>query len=99
MKWRWDQGRLEYFNYSSIRSIANVLLSLEGIDMEKGGEDILRTHLELETGLPFLPKSYAVWRNYARVFQCAMLATKIDGRLFVTDLCRKLKQPPSVFSS
>ena len=99
MKWRWDQGRLEYFNYSNIRSMANVLLSLEGIDMEKGGEDILRTRLELETGLPFLPKSYTVWRNYARVFQCAMLATKIEGRLFVTDLCRKLQQPPTVFSS
>ncbi len=99
MKWRWDQGRLEYFNYSNIRSIANVFLGLEGIDLEKGGEDILRTRLELETGLPFLPNSYTVWRNYARVFQCAMLATKIEGRLFVTDLCRKLKQPPTVFSS
>jgi HNH endonuclease len=31
-----------------------------------------------------------VWRNYARVFGCSLLATKADKFLFVSDICRNL---------
>lgn len=89
MKWRWDQGRLPYFRYENICSMSKVLNSLDGIDLSTGG-DALRQPLEQGTGLPFAPLHYKVWRNYSRVFQCAMLATSIDNRMIVSELCKNL---------
>ncbi len=89
MRWRWDQGRLSYFHFDNICAIARVLNSLDGIDLD-AKDDFLRNPLEMNTGLPFSPSHYKVWRNYARVFQCSMLASKIEGRLIVTSLCQNL---------
>lgn len=50
----------------------------------------MREPLERETGLSFLPRDYTVWRNYGRMFQCALLATQVDSHLRVTDLCARL---------
>lgn len=54
------------------------------------GTDILRTGLEQNTGLPFAPSNYTVWRNYKRVFECSFLATRIDGKLQITDFCSEI---------
>ncbi len=89
MRWRWDQGRLAYFQFENICAIAKVLKSLDGLSLDTKS-DLLRQPLETNTGLPFSPIHYKVWRNYARVFQCSMLATKIDNKLIVTDLCNNL---------
>lgn len=89
MRWRWDQGRLPYFQFENICRMANVLCGIDGISL-RTREDLLRRPLETYTELPFAPAHYKVWRNYARVFQCAMLATEIDGKLIVTDVCRRL---------
>ncbi|MBQ7189541.1 MAG: HNH endonuclease [Kiritimatiellae bacterium] len=89
MRWRWDQGRLQYFHYNNIVRIASILTKLDGVLLNVKG-DPLREFLTIGTGLPFAPTTYTVWRNYARVFQCAMLATKVNGKLAVTDLCRQL---------
>ena len=100
MRWRWDQGRLGYFQYANLVLTAKVLSGLVGTVINpRDGTDPLRQPLERYTGLPFSPAHYKVWRNYARVFQCAMLATSINGRLFVTDICKLLLLPPSEFSS
>lgn len=88
--WRWDQGRLQYFKFSNIKLIASCLSELDGLELQHRGSDVLRSQLEGKTGLPFLPKHYTVWRNYARVFACTLLAARISGRLAVTDLCRKI---------
>lgn len=88
--WRWDQGRLAYFHFENIRNIAKCLIALDGIELDVKGHDPLRIYLERQTGLPFLPKTYRVWRNYKRVFECALLATNLRNRLVVTDFCRKL---------
>lgn len=88
-RWRWDQGRLAYFQFESICTIAKVLQSLDGLTLDTK-DDLLRRPLEMNTGLPFSPSHYKVWRNYARVFQCSMLATKFDNRLIVTELCQNL---------
>ena len=69
--------------------IARVLSRLDGVALNMRG-DPLREFLRAGTGLPFAPTSYTVWRNYARVFQCAMLATRVDNKLVTTDLCRQL---------
>lgn len=94
MSWRWDQGRLEYFRFKNVVNIARVLSALDGIRLN-GKTDPLRTALVDETGLGFKPDHYRVWRNYARVFRCAMLATDVDDRLVVTSLCKKLADPKS----
>ncbi len=96
MRWRWDQGRLHYFRYENILNVAKVLESLEGVSLGNG-PDLLRAPLTSATELPFLPVHYKVWRNYARVFECALLATRVNGRLVTTDLCRKMATKPALF--
>ncbi len=94
MRWRWDQGRLEYFRFDNVVRIAETLTKLDGAPLNVG-EDPLRGPLVEHTGLEFKPGHYRVWRNYARVFRCALLATVVDHRLAVTSLCRKLADPSS----
>ncbi|PGH39528.1 MAG: HNH endonuclease [Candidatus Nephrothrix sp. EaCA] len=90
VKWRWDQGRLGYFQFENLKAIAHCLQKSEGIFINQKDIDPLRTELENYTGLPFAPKSYRVWRNYKRVFECSFLATAIDNQLYVTDFCKKI---------
>lgn len=91
-KWRWDQGRLDYFRFGNIKKIASVLVRLDGIELSPAaGGDPLRDFLMSETELPYsAPENYKVWRNYKRVFESTFLATAIDGRLAVSDFCRRL---------
>jgi hypothetical protein len=91
MKWRWDQGRLDYLRFENIRSIARCCYDLNGINL-KQTDDILRPALERATTLPFAPKHYKVWRNYGRVFECAMVATDLGGRLTITDIGKRLAE-------
>ena len=98
IRWRWDQGRLDYFQFENIVKIARVLCELDGVALVNS-DDLLRQPLEQETGLPFAPSHYKVWRNYARTFACSMLATNIAGKLFATDVCKKLAASPSELSS
>ncbi|MCZ7670825.1 MAG: hypothetical protein M5U34_28580 [Chloroflexi bacterium] len=90
MRWRWDQGRLDYFNFDNLRKIAQVLTDLNGVNIQTTGIDPLRELLVGQTGLPFAPESYTVWRNYSRIFKWTMIAARIDQQLMVTDVCRKI---------
>lgn len=92
MRWRWDQGRLDYFKYDNIVIIAQVLQFLNNIDLRTAGPDPLRPELAAQTGLPFAPAHYRVWRNYGRVFACSFLATSIENRLVTTDICARIAQ-------
>ena len=103
-QWRWDQGRLDYFRFSNIALIANVLSELDGIALNISEEDPIRTPLMKTTGLPFRPSHYKVWRNYSRVFSCSLLAGNVGGRLAVSSLCKHfvdaddfLEQPDRYF--
>lgn len=90
-EWRFDQGRLDYFQFDEIKKIAKALVSLDGVDKPKSSEpDIVREVLSHHSGLPFAPNNYYVWRNYGRVFGAQLLAADIQGKIFVTDLCRQL---------
>ena len=68
--WRWDQGRLDYFQFDELRKIARFAVAndLRLTD---------RTALVSAVDLPFLPDDprYKPWRNYSRTFQLAMIAT------------------------
>ncbi len=89
-RWRWDQGRLDYFRFDRLVKIAKVLNTLQGVGLNAGHQDALRPALEDNTGLPFSPKNYTVWRNYKRVFGSALLATDTGGYLAITGICRWL---------
>ncbi len=93
MRWRWDQGRLDYFNFDNLQKIAQVLVALNGANIQTPRMDPLREILMEQTGLPFAPLNYAVWRNYARIFKWTMVAARIDHQLMVTDVCRKIADP------
>jgi hypothetical protein len=88
--WRWDRGRLDYFNFNTIKLIAQALLDLESINLNSQSSAVFRAKIETKTGLPYLPATYSVWRNYARVFRYELLAAKVNGRLTLTDVCRAL---------
>lgn len=91
MAWRWDQGRLPYFQFSTIRRISQVLQGLNGSEM-KPGKDPVKPALKATTGLPFLPDSndYPAWRNYGRIFELELLATKVEGKLATTEICSQV---------
>jgi hypothetical protein len=88
--WRFDQGRLGYFQFDEIKRIAISLAEIDGIEKPSLDNDILRKVLSTHTTSPFAPANYTVWRNYKRVFGCLLLATDIAGRIVCTDLCKIL---------
>lgn len=92
MAWRWDQGRLDYFQFDTIKAIAKCLASLDGVRLSASG-DPLRNPLMAATTLPFAPSTYTVWRNYGRVFGCQLLAARVDEQLVCTQLCLDLANP------
>ena len=96
--WRWDQGRLLYFQFDILKSIASVLVKFDGVNIAEC-EDIFRKTITDETGMPFAPAHYTVLRNYKRVFECAFLATVSERHLLVSDLCRELAKDDGKFDN
>jgi len=90
--WRWDQGRLDYFQFDSLRRIAKFAV----------GNDLRRAtaqELQSATGLPFLPQqeAYRPWRNYGRAFRLAMLAVPAgQGGSQLTEVGHLLSQDGGV---
>ncbi len=89
--WRWDQGRLLYFQFDVLKEIAKALVKFDNTDLSKC-EDLFRNILVNDTGMPFLPSHYTIKRNYSRVFQCSFLANFHKNKLIVTDFCKDLAQ-------
>ncbi len=99
--WRWDQGRILYFQYDVLKEIARILCKYDGMnvnDNQIAAE--FRRSLVNGVGLPFAPSNYKVNRNYSRVFQCSLLATtKKKREIVVSDICRKLASLNAGFDS
>lgn len=87
--WRWDQGRLLYFQFDILKEIATALVKFDNADISTC-EPLFRNTLVSDTGMPFLPEHYTIKRNYSRVFQCSFLANFIGNKIVVTDICRDL---------
>lgn len=51
LRWRWDQGRLDYFIYENILRTARTLVTLDGVPLNTR-EDLLRAPLEQGVELP-----------------------------------------------
>lgn len=91
MNWRWDQGRLGYFQFEEVSNIAKALATLDYTNKPGANDpDTVAIALAKESRLPFLPSSYKVWRNYKRVFGCQLLATDIGGVIVCTEVCKSL---------
>jgi hypothetical protein len=90
MNWRFDQGRQDYFNFEEIKHMSIALSNISGIRKPDLQDDVLRHELAKYSTRPFLPEHYTVWRNYKRVFACALLATEVEERIVVTDLCKHI---------
>lgn len=101
IEWRWDQGRILYFQYDVLKEIAKVLLKYDNKNInDDTTAEAIKNDLIYCTGMPFLPVNYKVNRNYSRVFQCAMLATTTNkGILKVSDIGRQMANDLSVFDS
>lgn len=91
--WRFDQGRIEYFQFDEIRKIAKYAVAH---DLKSSK----RKPLVAATGLPFLPATadYPPWRNYSRVFRTAMLVANIGGVAKPTKVAQLLATDGSVTS-
>jgi len=91
--WRWDQGRLAYFNFENLRLISKAAISynLKAVSHEE---------LIGVTQLPFAPvnPSYLPWRNYQRIFKLMRLVTIEDGVAAPTPVARMLAETGRVTS-
>ena len=81
--WNWDQGRMSYFQYDEIRTVARFVADH---DFRNTPPLVVRS----ATGLPFLPDGYTPWRNYARVYKLCLLVSEINGIAIPTDVARVL---------
>jgi len=96
--WRWDQGRLLYFQFDVLKAIAACLVKFDGTSLRDCEQDF-RKELSASTGMPFAPSNYTVIRNYKRMFECAFLATTIDGKLIVSDFAKELAKEDGCFNT
>lgn len=86
--WRWDRGRCEYLLYNSLRATATALNRYDGKDSSHVKMP-LRADLVSATNMDFKPDKTGyedVWRNYGRVFSLALIATRVKGRIVLTEL-------------
>lgn len=100
--WRWDQGRILYFQFDVLKEIARVLVRYANKNINDDQIAFeLKKDLITSTALPFLPENYKVNRNYSRVFQCALLATTRgrSAELIVSDICKELAGDNTLFQS
>ena len=88
--WHWDQGRLAYFQFDSIRKIASFVV---GCDFKTASKE----ELFAATGLPFAaPESHDAWRNYSRILKLCLLVSEIDNIAVATPTAQLLSQPGAV---
>jgi hypothetical protein len=98
--WRFDQGRLQYFQIDEIKKIAQALNVLDGFKKPAADEkDVVREVLSHYSGLPFSPNDYTVWRNYGRVFEIMLLATTSHDHILATNLCKSIANNPAGLDS
>jgi hypothetical protein len=71
--WKWDQGRLDYFQFDNLKKIARFALKNDLYNAT-------RDEFEDATGLPFSAGAgedyQRPWRNYGRVFQLSMICVQ-----------------------
>jgi len=89
--WHWDQGRLEYFQFDTVRRLAKFAVHNDLRAVE-------RAPLSTAIGLPFFPDDtrYRPWRNYQRVFKLCLLVSEHGGEAVATPVAELLATPGAV---
>lgn len=88
--WRWDQGRLAYFQFDNLKALAHLALRHNLKTVDKGAA-------RAETGLPFPPDDYPqLWRNYSRVVKLTLLVHEEGDRAVPTNVARLFAQEGGV---
>lgn len=88
--WHWDQGRLAYFQFDNLRTIARYVLEN---DFKTAAKDDLRQ----ATGLPFrAPQTHSPWRNYSRILKISLLVGEMGGRAEPTPIAHMLAHSGAV---
>ena len=79
--WKWDQGRMEYFQFDELRNVASFSVNY---DLKRSAPDFIRS----QTGLPFAaPETHSPWRNYSRIYKlCLIVAENESGNAIPTDV-------------
>lgn len=81
--WKWDQGRMEYFQYDVLRTVARFVTEY---DLKNSDPSFIRA----QTEQPFLPTDYHPWRNHSRIFKLCLLVSEENGIAVPTDIARIL---------
>lgn len=87
--WRWDQGRLAYFQFDALRQ-------LSVFAMNHDFRAASRSLLESETDLPFAAGPNSPWRNYSRVLKLCLLVSQTGKVAHPTHVAELLAIPGSV---
>lgn len=88
--WKWDQGRMQYFQYDILRVMANFIVNY---DFKNSDPELIRKI----TGLSFsAPQTHSPWRNYSRIYKLCLLISESNGIAMPTDIARVLSQPGAV---
>lgn len=88
--WKWDQGRMQYFQYDTIRIMAKFIVDN---DLKNTEAQFIRQ----KTGLAFAaPQTHSPWRNYSRIFKLCLLVSETNGVAVPTDVSRLLNVPGAV---
>lgn len=88
--WRWDQGRIAYYQFDALQAIARFVLA-------KDFKKATQAESAVATGLPFSPAAYKFpWRNYSRTVKVALLISEWGGVAQPTSLAALLAVPGQV---
>lgn len=84
--WKWDQGRMQYFQYDSLRTMANFIVNY---DLKNTDPQFIRNTTELDFSAP---ETHSPWRNYSRIFKLCLLVSEENGIAIPTDVARILSR-------
>ena len=88
--WKWDQGRMEYFQFDVLRTVAQFVVQY---DLKNSDPAFIRS----ETGQAFAaPTTHSPWRNYSRIFKLCLLVSEENGIAVPTDASRILAKSGAV---
>lgn len=85
--WKWDQGRMQYFQYDVLRTMAGFIVNY---DLKNSEPLFIRQATELDFSAP---ETHSPWRNYSRIFKLCLLVSESNGIAIPTDIARILSQP------
>lgn len=88
--WKWDQGRMEYFQYDILKTVARFTLNH---DFKNASPALIRS----ETGLAFAaPSTHSPWRNYSRIFKLCLIVSEKNGVAVPTPIASVLADSGTV---